>query len=60
MRYEVVIQFDADESDYTDHIADALQGILAIVPYIVDNVDVNYYVLEEETLADILEDSDES
>ena len=47
MRYEIVIQFDADESDYTDHIAGTLEGILAVLPYVVDNVDINYYVLED-------------
>ncbi len=60
MRYEIVIQFDCDTDAYEIHAANTIEGMLAVLPYIVDNVDVNYYVLEEETLADILEDSDES
>jgi hypothetical protein len=47
MRYEIIIQFDANESDYTDHIADTLQGIFGVLPYIVDNVDMQYYILED-------------
>ena len=47
MRYEIVVTFDCDPDGYIEHIADAIRGILAILPYMVDNVDINYYVYEE-------------
>lgn len=47
MRYEIVVTFDCDPDGYIEHIADAIRGVLAILPYMVDNVETNYYVYED-------------
>ena len=47
MRYEIVITFDCDEDAYTDHIANTIEGLLDVLPYMVDNVETNYYVHED-------------
>ena len=49
MRYEIVVTFDCDPDAYTDHIATTISGILDVLPYIVDNVETNYYVYEDES-----------
>lgn len=49
MRYEIVVTFDCDPDAYTDHIATTISGILDVLPYMVDNVETNYYVYEDES-----------
>lgn len=49
MRYQFTIDFDCDEDSYMEHVAETLQGLLASFHYIVDNVDINYYVYEDES-----------
>ena len=49
MRYEIVVTFDCDTDAYTDHVANSIEGLLDVLPYMVDNVDINYYVYEDET-----------
>jgi hypothetical protein len=51
MRYNISIDFDCDEDSYTDHIADSIHGMLAVLPYMVDNVDTSHYVYEESEVA---------
>ena len=58
-RYEIVVQFDADSDDYENHIRNTLDGILAVLPYMVDNVEIDYFVLGD--MDEFLgEDDDES
>ena len=58
-RYEIVITFDADSDYYENNIASTLEGILAVLPYMVDNVDIDYFVLGD--MDEFLgEDDDES
>ena len=49
MRYQIEIAFDCDEQDYMEYVADSIHGIIGdALPYMVDNVDIEYYILENE------------
>lgn len=48
MRYQFTVDFDCDEDAYREHVANTLEGFLAILPYMLDNVDINYYVFSED------------
>jgi len=48
MRYQIIAEFDCDEDSYTDHIADTISGVLDVLPYMVDNVDISYYMFSED------------
>jgi hypothetical protein len=47
MRYQLTIDFDCDEDAYVDHVRETLEAMLGVLPYVVDNVEVNHYVYEE-------------
>ena len=49
MRYEIVVTFDCDADAYILDVANSIEGLLDVLPYMVDNVDINYYVYEDET-----------
>ena len=58
-RYEIVITFDADSDYYENNISSTLEGMFAVLPYMVDNVDIDYFVLGD--MDEFLgEDDDES
>jgi len=58
MRYQLTIDFDCDEDAYVDHVRETLEAMLGVLPYVVDNVEVNHYVYEEVD-ADAYADEDE-
>jgi Tfp pilus assembly PilM family ATPase len=53
VRYEIVVQFDCDEEAYMDHLADSISSIMnSTLPYMVDNVSIDYYVFSDEDESD--------
>jgi Tfp pilus assembly PilM family ATPase len=49
VRYEIVVQFDCDEDAYMEHIAESISAIMnSTLPYMVDNVSIDYYVFSDE------------
>jgi hypothetical protein len=49
MRYQIEVAFDCDEQEYAEYIADSIHAIIGnSLPYMVDNVDIEHYILENE------------